>query len=426
MKLESITKYIFLIGLSLLMFRNGSFGATGIPKLFESVMVIVVLLTVFDLVRNKKIREFFFSIPRNVRIALGVLYGSIGVGWIFALFVRHIPFAQNTLYEIGMVSVAVTTFLLVLFYSRHHQDFARECFYTLLVPAIFVLCIAFPSAALFLDVARGAVFKGFSDNVEIISKILLVPGMFFITYAVFEHRWRWYRIVSVVMAIAFVALIFWTTERAAMLALAGGSFVVWALAAMREKNWKKIVGSAGILIAVLAIGFLVVPHQGKKAAIDRALNTDANQSGYEKIKDSSVSEVFQNSVTTPKTSIIDSEPRFRIWKYYLDQVLHNPLGLGPNTHMDAEIFHPRRTFINPGPHNAYLQIWLWGGIVGLVAFMYILANSYAHAYRRFREQPTVYILALLGSLAALSTTIFFNDNLSSYWLWVLLAVSLRL
>lgn len=424
--LEQINKFLLQLALALLVFRNGSFGASGIPKLFESCMIVLVLLTAAHLVLNRKVGEFFAAIPRKIWGALGIFYGTTILGWILAVTIFQIPSTTNMVYEIGMFSVAVVTFLLILFYSRNDREYVYQCFYSLLIPGLFVIFAFLPGVAYRFGLARDAAFNGFADNVEIVCKLLLIPAMYFIVQSISKGKHWWYRALYIVIAIAMTTLVIWTTQRAALLALIVASGVVWLLTI--QKQWKRAVLNAVILVVIAVLGFLLVPQIGKKASVNRVLNTDAKQSNYEQIKEKTVVELIEESavVSDTKVDVADTEPRVRIWGYYINKTIEAPFGLGPNTHMEATISHPRRTFVNPGPHNTYLQAWLWGGVLGLLSIVYILIVACKRLYERFRETQSSDILAVLGALVAFSIAIFFNDNLPSYWWWALLAISQRI
>ena len=87
---EKFNKNLFLVALVLLLFRVGNFYNTFIPKPYEVLFSALVVLTIIYLLWNNKIKEFFFSIDRNIRIAVIVLLLSILIGWSVAVFAKHI------------------------------------------------------------------------------------------------------------------------------------------------------------------------------------------------------------------------------------------------------------------------------------------------------------------------------------------------
>lgn len=438
LSLEKVSKNILLIGLALLLFRNSSFVLTGIPKPFEICFIIVTVLTLFDLIKNKKFAEFFFSIPKNIRIASAVMLASIAVGWAMAVFFRHIPSTINMVYEMTAFLVAAFTGVLILYYSRNDPTYVRKCLYALAVPAVYSIFVFFPQVAHFFGLAAGG-FNGFTDNVNIVSKQLLIPLMFFVTYALLESKSALRRMGFMLLSILLVALVFWSVQRAAVLGYVIGAGAIWSVLALYERSWKRAFVNGIILVVITAFGFLAVPGEAKKVALNRIAHFDSNQIGADNLKDQTVVEmvkmiIHQKSETAPVTiaRLIDEkkspEPRFQIWAHYVRIVFANPLGLGPNTHITASIPFAQGNFTNPGPHNTYLEMWLWGGIAGLASFMYIVIHALVRPIRSLRDTPgsIATALAILGSLVALCVTIFFNDNMGLIWFWAVLAMALRI
>ncbi len=434
LSLERINKNILLIGLVLLLFRNSSFALTFIPKPFEVCFMLVMMLAFVDIVMHNKWKEFFRSLPKKIWIAIALMLFSIALGWGMAVFFRGLPIIPNMYFELGAFLVAASTGILVLFYSRNDPTYVKKCLYALLAPVFYTLFITVPEVAYFFNLAGDGAFHGFTDNVGIISKALLIPAMFATVYALYPHNNRWRRIGYIVAAAALVAMIMWTTQRAAVLSYLIGAIVVWVIISWTSRQWKHAFINGSILVAIVIGGFLLIPAEGKKSAIDRGLHFDGNQTGYFNLKDKTVAQVLWESVlpeaATSESDLTDSqkspEPRFQIWEHYLNIALRNPLGLGPNTHMEAKIPYAKGTFINTGPHNTYLEMWLWGGLLGLFSFLFILRTAFMGLLHQcFKKDMQPMTLILLGSLISLSLAMFFNDNLPFIWFWVILALALR-
>ena len=81
--------------------------------------------------------------------------------------------------------------------------------------------------------------------------------------------------------------------------------------------------------------------------------------------------------------------------------------------------------LNNGPHNTYLQIWLWGGLLGITSFLYILWRAFKNLHDNLRIYIDPLGVALLIILFSLSLSIMFDDSLSCFWFFVILALSLR-
>lgn len=429
---EYIAKNLLLAALALLVFRNTSFVVTGIPKPFEALFILVVLLTLVDLCWNRKWAVFFAAIPKRILIAALVMVGSIGIGWLAAVFLRDMPSTLNMFHEFSAFMVAAVTGVLVLYYSHGDEAYIRRVLYALCIPALYTFAVFVPDIALKIGIADGGTFRGFTDNVNIVSKALLIPLMTASAYALVSNLRLWQRALAIILAASLFALVLWTSQRAAILAFIASAGSVWVVLAYIQRDWKKMIRNGVMLVVIIAFGFGFVPHEGKKAALDRILNLDGNQSGYEKIKDKTIAEIVETSIQKDQgisTATIAGEktpePRFLMWKEYGRIVLANPLGLGPNTHMPVTIHSTRVTFQNPGPHNTYLTTWLWGGVAGIAAFLYILFVAFRSSIKAIKADLTPVRLAIFGSFAALAIALFFNDSLPYIWFWVLLAGALH-
>ncbi len=421
--LEKINKVVLIIGFVLLLFRNGSFSSSFIPKPFEMVFVIVALIAIIDVIYNKKIKEFFIAIPKKVWIALLFLFAAIFIGWGVATFFLHMSTTFNMVLEFGNFVISVATFLLVLFYSRNSAAFSKNVLYALLAPTLYIVFLIVPGIAAHFHLAQNDTFNGFTDNVNIVSKALLIPILFFITHAIFESKYNWKKIVYSLLSIGLVALVFWTAERGAILSMAIATVAIWILYIIKNPSWKKISINTILIAAIVGIGFLSVPYTGKKIALDRVLNTETHQSGSVALQNQSIPTIIQHASKAQVVSI-KTESRVYIWAYYLRTIVKNPLGFGPNTHMAARIQSSQSVFNGPGPHNTYIEMLLWGGIIGLISFACLLIFGFKRILFTIQNLNNVNTYAVFGALFSLTLSIFFNDSLILTIFWILLALAI--
>lgn len=400
--LEQVNKNLLLVALLSLLFRVGNFAIGYIPKTFEVIFALIVLLTAVDLLKNNKIKEFFFSIPRNIRIAVFCLVSSILIGWVFATAYLKIPLSFNMLLEFGTFIISLGIFILIIFYTRNDKTYIKKYFYALLAPVVYIFFMIFPEVAYHFNFALGNHFVGFTSNPNIVSKILLIPAMFFIVSSLFEIKNKWFQLGYVALSSFLVFLLFWTSSRGAILSLILGTIFIWLIFSLNNFNWKKLLKSGIIVFLILFIGFILTPSSVKNVILNRISNTE-------------ISIVASINST--------SESRLQIWSFYLKYVSTNPLGIGPNTHMNFNLMDNNGNYLNLGPHNTYLQIWLWGGLLGLLSFIYILISAFKNLFFKLKSNFDPITVALTAVLFTLLLSIMFDDSLSFYWLWVILALS---
>ncbi len=460
--LEKINKALLFIALASLFFRKGNFYNSFIPKPFEIIFTLLVILTAIYVIKNGKIKDFFLSIPKKIWIAISCLLFSIALGSVIAIFFKKIPANFNMVLEFGTFAIGLGTFLLIMFYAKDDEIHTKGYFYALLVPILYIFFLFSSKLADNFNVIAGGHLNGFIGNPNIISKTLLIPSIFFITCSLFEAKNKWLKITYILISAASVALLFWTSSRGAFFSFAVGATFTWLVFSLHNFQWRKIISGGVILFFVVLIGFAMLPDNGKKTVLNRFLNPDTKQSSYIFLKDKSVDDVIKESldgikknippaiITIPADNTITgttnqpsatipvpvdniitgttnqpNETRLQIWPFYLKLALKNPLGFGPNTHKDYYLPNIKGGYLSAGPHNTYLQIWLWGGLLGIFSFLYLLFSAFKNLKIKLQSNFDPVTVALLGILFTLSVSVMFDDSLSLYHFWAILALSLR-
>ena len=421
LSLENISKNLLFIGLLTLIYRSGSFS-NSYPNPFELIFVVVCAVTIITALKNKRIKEFFLSIPKNIRIAACLLLGSVLLGWFVAVFVMNIPSPFNNVLEFGGFAIGLALFLLIILFTRDDEVVAKKYFYALLFPVVYIPFVFFPALAVRLHFAvEGSAFLGFTSNPNIISKILLIPLMFFITYAVFERKNTYVKIGYSIVATLLVSLVFWTGSRAALVSMVVGAMLIGVVFVRQYFRWQNICLGFGLIVLIISSGYMLAPHHAKVGFVDRNLTaskiTLAENTLLGKKKPLQVS--VEEGGVAPVAIV--PETRLRMWPVYLKLVVLHPLGFGPNTHMD--VVYPNGEHKEIGPHNTYLEIWLWGGIVGLLSFLYILFSAFKNLTTKLHTDGNPITVALLATLFSLSIAILFNDSLQLFCFWAILALS---
>ncbi len=434
LSLEKINKILLLLGFASLIYRWGNFYNTYLPKPYEIILSVVLISTVVDLIRRRKLRDFYKAIPRNIWTASFVLVGSVLVGWLCALLFKNIPIAFNTVLEFGTFIISLVSFVLTLYYGRSDEKFRRQCLYLLLLPVLYVPLLFFPEVAKKLYLVPDLDFAGFTLNVNIISKILLIPGVFFTAYALMSTK-RNIKALCIFLAAGVFSLLIWTSSRGAIFSFLVAILAVLTFYGMRQFSWRKsVIGGVAILSGIIILGILLAPGYSRIKFLGRVIGNDEvsriaarypENSLITKILFSSHSvEILNQNDSTIDSDVGKNETRLIIWPIYIAENLKHPFGIGPNTHYNYYILRNGKIF-NTGPHNTYLQVWQWGGIVGLGAFLYILWFAFRNLNRRFTMTHSPATLALLGALLAISLAIAFDDSLNMYWFFIILGLSLK-
>ncbi|MFA6251741.1 MAG: O-antigen ligase family protein [Candidatus Paceibacterota bacterium] len=430
LSLEKINKGLLFLALLSLIYRLGNFYNTFIPKPFEIILVLIILLTFLDLLINKKFKQFFSSIDKKIWIALLCLLASVFIGWFVAVFFKNVPINLNVILEFGNFVISLVIFVLVLFYTKDDQISAKKYLYALLLPTIYTIFVLFPEGAVYFNLENNGTFLGFIMNPNIISKILLIPTLFFITHSLFTFRNVWIKLGYIIISITLVALLFWVASRGGLVSLALSAVFVWLVFSLHNFNWKKLFYSGFLVFLILLMGFIFTPQTGKQRVVLRSLYpSGSDASSYVTVKDKSADDIVAKFVEDKSDNHIlvysERETRFQIWPFYLKYILLNPLGIGPNTHLSFSLRDNVGEYINSGPHNTFLQIWLWGGLLGILSFLYIFINAFKNLRTKLRSNFNSMALSLLSILFAVSISVMFDDSLSFFWFFIILALALR-
>lgn len=434
--LEQINKNLIFVAILSLFFRLGSFTAKSTPNPFELILILIIILTMIDVIKNKKIKEFFFCIPRNIRIALSLLVASIFIGWGVSIL-RGIPTTYNMILEFGNFVFSVSIFLLIIFYTRNDKKYIKWYLYALLIPIVYIICIIFPNIANHLNLTEGNIkFIGLTTNPNIVSKFLLVPIVFFLIL-IFKNKNKIISFVYFFISSSLISLLFWTASRGAILSLILSMILIFSVFTFNELNWKKLLTNIFVFIFILTFAFILTPGKGKQLFLYRSLNLDNYQSGYGQLKDKSIINIIKESSfgkkiiseKHQKNNIIvennqSSETRIEIWSFYLKKVLMNPFGFGPNTHLPSNIPSRDGGYLKPGPHNSYIQIWLWGGLLGLFSFIFILISVIYNFRNKIKSNFDYINLSIFCILIALLISMFFDDSFQLLCFWISLSLYL--
>ena len=298
------------------------------------------------------------------------------------------------------------------------------------MPAVYAIFVFFPQATYYLQLGNDGTFLGLTMNPNIISKILLIPAFFFISYSLFKSEQKWLRIGYIVVSFSLVSLLFWAASRGGLISLLLASIFIWLVFSFHNFSWKKLFYSGLLTFIILVAGFALTPDTGKHRVILRALYpSGSDNSSYALTKDKPVSEIiakfFNDKADSPVLIYFGRETRLLIWPFYLKQVLINPLGIGPNTHFSFNLLDYSGEYINSGPHNTFLQIWLWGGLLGILSFLYIFISAFKNLFIKLKSDFNPFALALLGALFAVSISVMFDDSLGFFWFFIILALAIR-
>lgn len=418
--LEKINKFVLLLALIALVYRKGNFSATHIPKPFELIFIILLVLTAIYILFEKNIKHFFTSIPKNILWATGVLIFSVILGWTVGAKLAGIPTTLLTVLEFGTFGIGIAAFLMILFYTKNDDKYAKWYLYALLLPNFYlVYYLSSRGLAPYFGIVNDGFFD-FTLNPNVLSKILLIPSLFFVSKSLYDFRNKnWLAMIwSILLSAVFVAIVFWTLSRAAALSVVLASVCAWLVFSFVRFDWKKLFGGAVVVAVILSVGFTIVPKISKNGVVTKITETVNTVSNLDEDKSAYVAR-------TPEKFDYVYEPRLVVWSFFPKYAWEHPLGVGPATHADFGVYDGGGKHIIIGPDNTYLQIWVFGGLLGIGSFLYLLFTAFKNLFLRLKRDFDRDTFALLGILFALSVAIFFDGSLALYWFFIILALAIQ-
>lgn len=413
--LKEINKILLLVALISLAYKRGHFSGTLIPSPFQIFFVLSVILTVIYLLKNNQVKDFFLSVPKKILIAVGCLFFSVVIGWIVADFFVGIPTVTATILDFGTFTISIMLFFLISFYIKGDERYSKWYLYSLFIPNFYILYYFLTHGIVgYWGVLNDNSLNGIVDpNVN--SKIMLIPALFFASMSLFSFvnkKW-WETSGYMILSSLFSALIFWTVSRGSALSLILGLTLIWLIFSIREFTWKKFFTGGSIIFLILFLGYTSIPQGTKQEFYTKIVNTGSLPTDTAGIHIITTDELRG----TPR-----SEVRILEWVFFIKYALHYPLGIGPSS---SSTDYQNESYVQLRPGNTYLQIWLWGGILGIVSFLYILWSAFVALWIKWKKFFDAKSLALFGILFALSIAIIFDASLYFYWFFIILAVSLQ-
>ncbi len=419
--LKQINKVVLLATLVALAtnLEKGSFIRHFVPSIFQTLLVASIVLTIVYVVTSHQIKDFFLAVPKKILIAIGCFFLTVFVGWGIAIFFLDIPTTVHTILDFGTFVMGITLFFLVSFYAKNDRAYGKWCLYAILIPNVYLVWYFLTHGF----VGYWGVPNDFSLDLvldpNILSKTLLVPAIFFISMSLFSVRNKKWWVTSIYVTLGAVSsmLIFWTISRGGVVSLLLGAVVTWLVFSFRAFTWKKLFMGGAIVLAILVLGYAAIPRGSKEAVSLKAENTFTLPPASEgKISNVTVEQIQK----LPQT-----ESRLLIWYFYPRYIAQHPFGVGPNASHDFNFQDKNGTHIYVGPDSTYLVVCLWGGILGLAIYLYIMRGAFVELWSTWKKTCDAYTLALLGTLFTLLVVLFFDGNMSLYWLYVVLALSFQ-
>ena len=198
---------------------------------------------------------------------------------------------------------------------------------------------------------------------------------------------RWQRLILSAWLAIIANFILWSASRPAWLSLAA-CLLLWFFRAYFKKDYRVAKYIILVPLTTFFVGYLLLPN-----------------SEYLKIKP-----WVERRAVTAVVNPLANQAHTKIWPRSLNDVMSNPLGLGLD----------RRTSAST---NTFLEVWLGGGIIALVAFSLILTEigrdvRIAMAASEYSSLSNLETSLLLVAVV-FAINIFFTDAFLLRYFWAI-------
>ena len=226
----------------------------------------------------------------------------------------------------------------------------------------------------------------FGDNANAIGIKLTMASFFLINYCIDLKQKKMRTSVYLLMLIIIIPFIFSTASRVAFISLILGLIFYFILFPTKRKSIKALSFMLGFLVLFFVYNY--------------AMQNDV------------LSIRLQRSVESG-----DLAGRDVIWSYYIPKIWENPIfGSGINS-LDSSISYFSGRW---SPHNVFIEVALYSGIVGLIIFLYFLYYSFRDGYLQYKKQNQMASLLMLITVLGL---LFSGQVLGTKIAWVIFAFS---
>lgn len=394
----------YLISLILLLLPSYliRFSIFGIPTTLLEVLIYLVFF--YGLYRARKIG--FRNIPAKIYLPIGLLIVALIIATIIS------PDKRTALGEFkGFFIDPILVFWLI--YQFIKKEDLPKIFWALILAGLFVAAHTIVQKILGHITEDGRVIGifGFSPNylaLFLAPVAVLTASLLFTDYRLpsLKNKYLHFAVVGSLLAVSLVAIYF-SGSRGGFLAIAAG-LGVFLIA--QYWSWIQKRLSAKIIVVIL----IVV----------------ASYTGWTFLRpDFSAETIGGRTVTS-------NNIRWEIWRTSLELGSKHPiLGVGLGNFQNAfdELTRNRVNFpeyITPmalTPHNLFLMFWLSTGILGLVAFLWLLVSFYRQVLRNFKEEFSPIVFAVMFSIVIyglIEASIWKNDLSIIFWaiwgmIWIL-------
>ncbi len=202
----------------------------------------------------------------------------------------------------------------------------------------------------------------FNDNPNQIGVKMAIASLFLIDYTLNNKYKKIYKPYYLILLIPIVSLLIATASRVAFI-----SFIIGVVLFFILQKTRRIYSK----LLIILVGIILINH------------------GFNYLQQTDATILLRMDKSVNEGSI---SGRDEIWTGYLPTIIDNPIfgvGITGKTSVAVKYFGNDRS-----PHNVFIEILLYSGIVGLIIFSIFLFYFYKNAYLYYKYNNILYPLLL--------------------------------
>lgn len=229
----------------------------------------------------------------------------------------------------------------------------------------------------------------FNDNSNGIGVKMAIASLYLIDHTLNNKYKKIYKPYYLLLLIPIVSLLIATASRVAFISFFLGIVLFFTLQKTRKIYSKLMIILFGFLVIIIGFNYL----QQTDSTILFRLNQSANEGNL--------------------------SGRDEIWAGYMPTIIQNPIfGVGMSGKSSSSIKYFGRDW---SPHNVFIEILLYSGIIGLFIFLIFLYYFYKNAYLYYKNHNILYPLLLSIPVMGLMIS---GQLLGIKIAWLLFAIAL--
>ncbi|MGI6341503.1 MAG: O-antigen ligase family protein [Bacteroidales bacterium] len=318
----------------------------SIAKMASFLYFGVSLLTPEQLFRTDKIKKYIY-LPLLLFLLITLV----------SLF--NINYYSYSFFNTTLLLNIIMFWLLLNHYRRDNRIFDKGFMWFVIGAA---LVGTFYLLGIGVEVGYDGRITVFGDNANEIGVKMAVASLFLINYTLNNKYKKIYKPYYLILLIPIVSLLIATASRVAFISFFLGIVLFVALKKTKKIYAKLLIMFVGVVLIILGFNYLQQTDATILLRLDKSVN-EGNLGG-----------------------------RDEIWSTFMPVIIDNPIfgvGITGTTKASTSLFGAYKS-----PHNVFIEVLLYSGIVGLIIFLIFLFYFYKNAYLYYKYNNILYPLLL--------------------------------